>query len=483
MNLELVEKIEKILAGLEARDKELRVQFRNASRNSERNILKGEIEKVDQTYYEVLADKEMYVELVNQNTLGEVSDTKLLEVEEKLAKEYGVTIYKVADPEELEAEEDKPVEVVKVKKSSGKLKTAIVSFLAGALVVTGAGYLLKGCNGCNKDDVRTQVAIEETVNTPKPTPVPTPVATATPAPTPTATPAPTATPTPTPEPTPEVVEEKPFEEYGNYTDVNDEAQLRRRAEWYYKTYITDPAKSKAGANMFKPEVLMNDMRMIGGEFMVNGNGEVTYNDTDMIAVANDLHSIANFDSFKQYGTQIFFTPMAPLFPDGSLAQKAAVQLDEAMEKVVAAIRANDDEAFLEAAREWGIIVINQFNYVDFTGEYVNINQVDTPTSFALYHAMSAKYASTILEYSEGHRLNVCIPYCYDGESGELTEKPLSEIMYQINEIPMDAVAERSGHKEEYEANNLSLPERLFVLAKNYFISKYDLEHGCSKTLK
>ena len=209
--------------------------------------------------------------------------------------------------------------------------------------------------------------------------------------------------------------------------------------------------------------------------MQDGSGNITYNDTDMIAVANDLHTIANYDSFKQYGTQIYFTPMAPLFEDGSLAQKAAVQLDQAMEKVVAAIRAEDDEAFLAAAREWGIIVINQFNYVDFTGEYVNINQVDAPTSFALYHAMSAKYASTILEYSEGHHLNVCIPYCYDGESGELTEKALSEIMYQINEIPMDAVAERSGHKEEYEENNLSLPERLYVLAKNYFISKYDLD--------
>ena len=152
----------------------------------------------------------------------------------------------------------------------------------------------------------------------------------------------------------------------------------------------------------------------------------------IINTANNLHTIANYDSFAQYGTQIYFTPMAPLFEDGSLAQKGAIALDNAMEKVVSAIRANNNEEFLTAAREWGIIVNNMFNYIDFTGEYVNIYQVEAPTSFQLYHAMSAKYASTILEYSLSNQLNVCIPYCTDYNTGEMKEIALSELMYNLN---------------------------------------------------
>ena len=97
--------------------------------------------------------------------------------------------------------------------------------------------------------------------------------------------------------------------------------------------------------------------------------------------------------------------------------------------------------------------------------------------------MSAKYASTILEYSECHHISICIPYCTDYCSNEIKEETLSEIMYNINERALDAVAIRSGNLEEYEQNNLSLPEDLYLLAKDYFKSKYDLEIGYARTLK
>ena len=163
--------------------------------------------------------------------------------------------------------------------------------------------------------------------------------------------------------------------------------------------------------------------------------------------------------------------------------EGAIDLDNAMAKVVTTIRNCDDEAFLQAAKEWGAVVLNMFNYVDYTGEYVNIYQVDAPTSFALFHAMNAKYASTILEYSEANHLSICVPYCVDYNTGEQVEEPLSQIMYNLNERAIDAVAVRSGNLEEYEANNLSLPERLYVLAKDYYNSKYQIEMGQSRILK
>ena len=432
-------------------------------------------------YAKLAEDIKKYEKLADLFEKGEISESDLIAYENQLANKYGFVFV-----------EEKPVEVKNKKKAKKRTVATLLailglagSFTAGALI---EHFRHGKCDEKALEGANVSASIIEAAPTPTPvlenaagekvvieeSPVEAAIDEVV---------AETVVETPvvTPEPTPVAL---PFDTYGQFTDVNNEEQLRARATWYYNTYIADPNKpSHAGANFFSIEEIMDDMRMINGEFMQNADGSITYNDTDMINVANDLHTIANYDSFKQYGTQIYFTPMAPLFEDGSLAQKGAIDLDVAMEKVVAAIRANDDEAFLAAAKEWGTIVINMFNYVDFTGEYVNIYQVEYPTSFALYHAMSSKYASTILEYSEAHHLNVCIDYCTDYETGEMHQAPLSEIMYTINEIPQDAVAVRSGHQAEYEANNLSLPEILFVGAKDYFNSKYDMEHGCSLTLK
>ena len=487
MNEDLLKRMNKLKDTFRGKDQEKRNEFemkKGVATRAEKEQIINEIKNIDAMFYEVKKDINEYQEKATEFNNGKMSETEFVTYEEGLARKYHFTIVRKEEQEEKQ-------EVVAVKKPKNKLTRWIAAILAAAVLVTGGMHIERRRNRAAEQS-RANTYVEETMESPMPTeglvevtPEPTPVAT--PVPTPTPTPVATPAPTPTPEveqAIEEVVAELPFEEYGNFTDVNDEAQLRRRAEWYYNTFIADPNKpSHAGANFFTVEQIMQDMRMINGEFMLNDDGTVQYNDTDMIAVANDLHTIANYDSFKQYGTQIYFTPMAPLFEDGSLAQQGALQLDEAMERVVAAIRANDDEAFLKAAVEWGIIVINQFNYIDFTGEYVNIYQVDAPTSFALYHAMSAKYASTILEYSESHHLNVCIPYCIDYETGEEVQEALSQIMYNINERAIDAVAVRSGNQAEYEANNLSLPERLFLLAKDYFNSKYDIEHGCSKTLK
>lgn len=274
----------------------------------------------------------------------------------------------------------------------------------------------------------------------------------------------------------------PTENVGTFTDVNDEEQLRKRAQEYYDTYLNSNNRANGTANAITIDQLMNDMRVINGEFMLDGENP-TYNDVDVIEVAKDLHTIAAYDSFKQYGNKILFTPMAPLFEDGTLAQKGAADLDIAMKKVVDAINKDDKEAFISAAQNWGTLVVNMFDYIDFSGEYVNIRQVDAPTAFQLFHAMNSKYASTILEYSEDNKLNVCIDYCTDYETGEVKQEALSQIMYNLNERCIDAVAVRSGNLAEYEANNVSLPEDLCISAKEYFNSKYNLEIGSSRSLK
>ena len=275
------------------------------------------------------------------------------------------------------------------------------------------------------------------------------------------------------------LKDKPFKTYGSFTNVNDEQQLEERAKWYHENYVFN----NDAENNISLEKLKNDIRMINGEFALDENGEPTYNDTFINNFANDIYTIANYSSFSQYGNQINFVPFAPLFEDDSLAQKGAIELDKINEKVVKAIRNNNDEEFLKAAKEWGTTVLNMFEYIDFNGKYVNIHQVDAPTSYSLFNTMYATYGPTIFEYSQSHNLDICIPYCIDYNTGETNEIALSEMLYRMVEVPRDAVANRSGHSEEYAENNLSLSEDLYQSAINYFNSKYKLEIGSARVLK
>ena len=460
MENELLVELKRVQKICAKRDRALRERLEGLTDVSEINTVKSEIRKNRATYDAAVEDQKAFVESNEElERLQNKGDQKAylaacisnIELEEALCKKYNVVKEeRVAEPEEEKDEEVQRVvavttpETEKKHSHAGLVAWTLVGGLAAGAV---AGYLAGNIPSKSKKAEPGTVTPSESENA---TIVP---------------------------------EEKPFEVFGEFTDVNNEKQLRARAEWFYKTYIAESTKAKAGGKLYTVEDIMNIMRMINGEFMRDANGHTTYNETDMIAVANDLHTIANYDSFVQYGNQIYFTPLAPLFEDGSLAQQGAIDLDNAMAKVVTTIRNCDDEAFLQAAKEWGAVVLNMFNYVDYTGEYVNIYQVDAPTSFALYHAMNAKYASTILEYSQAHHLNVCVPYCVDYNTGLTVEEPLSQIMYNLNERALDAVAVRSGNLEEYEANNLSLPEDLYLLAKNYYNSKYQLENGNSRSLK
>lgn len=463
MENEILNGIKKIRKECAKKDAKLRKDFESLTDSEKREAVKAEIKSNRAIYDEALLDQENYSALAKKVAeLEKKGDQKeyysacidLINLEEALCKKYNIAkAEKIETPvinDEEELEEVVGVTKPNVKKQKNKNGVIVWTLIGSLALGSVAGYLAGSFSKCNKGTGNTATVVEsERGNGPQN----------------------------------KKEEEKPFEVYGKFTDASDEKQLRERAEWFYNTYIANANKSQAGAKFYTVEDIMNLMRVVNGEFMRDGSGNIVYNDTDLIAAANDLHTIANYDSFIQYGTQIYFTPLAPLFEDGSLAQKGAVDLDKAMAKVVAAIRANDDEAFVAAAKEWGTVVINMFNYVDYTGEYVNVYQVGAPSSFALYHAMSAKYASTILEYSEAHHLNICIPYCIDYQTGQMYEEALSQIMYNLNERAIDAVAVRSGNLAEYEQNNLSLPEDLYLLAKDYFNSKYNLGAGNTLRLK
>ena len=381
---------------------------------------------------------------INSKNLYE-QNNKLKDIVERIAAIKADLDKKVviAEPAEVNEEEEEavPVENVSEPKKGSKLLKVVI---AGG-VIAGALFGLSRCSKDTKNNTRANTQTVEETEKKEETAV-------------------------------EVVTLKPGE-IGTFTDAKSEEQIEARAKWYYENYVNDKVKDTVTI-----EDIKNDIRMFNGNFMLDEQGNVTYNDQDIINAAVDLHTIANYDSLMN-NEKLEFTPLAPLFVDGSKAQEGAKALDDKMLDVVNAINNKDDEAFMRASEAWGSTVLNMFHYYDFKEGFVNVHQVEAPTSFALFHAMNSKYASTILEYSEKKDINICIPYCVDFCTGETKLESLSNIMYMINERAIDAVAVRSGNLKEYEANNLTLPEDLLVQAQNYYHSKYDLEIGKSRSLK
>lgn len=272
-------------------------------------------------------------------------------------------------------------------------------------------------------------------------------------------------------------------EPGTFLDASNDEQVLARAQYYFDKYINVGEDSEYRASELPVEVIANDIRMISGQFKQDDSGNITYNSTQIIDTAKNLHSIANFDSFSKYNNNIMFTPKAPLFIDGSKAQKAVQMSDEKMQKVVEAIRKDDVNAFVEAAKEWGILFYNICERMESTPEYPSIWKLGNAEGFQVYHAMKSTYASTILEYSQARKLNICIPYCIDYNTGKTEEEALSIIVNRIDEKIIDAVAVRAGTIDEYVENNLSLPEHLFQFSKMYYDDIFEQQIGYAPKLK
>ncbi|MGM9878342.1 MAG: hypothetical protein ACI33S_06825 [Bacilli bacterium] len=394
-------------------------QYNQATTVAEKNEIVDRVEVLDAIFREVVA------------AIVAKDESKL----EELAEKYGVKY----DKDEKETNSKLPEEKVNDKKSFFKqLPICLLAGIAGGLLGRCA-YDLLNANTAIEEDMDEDLTSDKKVSK----------------------------------------NEKPFEVYGEFNDSSNEKQIQNRAVWFYDNYVS----KNSGVNQISTNDLMNVIRMTNGEFKLDDSGNITYNAMDIIDAANDIHTIANYASFSQNKNNLTFVPYAPLFEDGSLAQQGATILDDAYKKVVDAIKADDVEAFKEAAKQWGIAVVNIFEQNDFTGKYPSVFQMEPAQAYQLYQVMYATYGTTIFEYGQSRNVNICIPYCTDYNSSELVETPLSEIIYQLNEVPTDWVAKRSGHESEYAENNLSLPEELYLASKNYYDSKYELEIGKSRVLK
>lgn len=490
MKLELVEKMTELLMSRRARKNELAIQYK-ASKGEEAKRIYNEVSEIVNGNNEITAAIKKYKKAEENfmNTSNEEEQLKasseLLLAEEnlvELANKYGVELTvdlpeeeqveeSVAEKSEAEAETEQVVENRTEVKKNNTLK-----YIGVGLMGVGLGAGITACAmtqgisplSLEEETQNEDETLDETTN-------------------------------PTEETEKEIkIEDVDTELYGMtsaFTDASDEKQVMQRATDIYNLYVNTENMPEAIKQQLSIERIANFIRMANGEFALE-DGQIDYNGSMFDEMGNLINSYHNSTSFVEFGTDLEFKPTCIFFENDSLAHHSAAQADVLVKAVYEDIRNNDVEKFQKDAMAWGEFVRDTVIYNDFTGETISLWSMENEQKYPLLKTLTSVYAPSIMEYSIGVDLarrdnstgqfgdtfGICIPFCYNAQN-ELEYMPLSEMIYHINETPMNYLAKRAGFGEEWAENNESLMVMAGLTTKSYFDSKYELEVGNSLKLK
>ena len=399
-----------------------------------------------------------------------------------LAEKYNVEIPNMEVEEEKEEVEPTIVEE-SVEKQTEEKKSYFVKNLLVGTAILGTGLAIGSCMAQNKDIESTSV--ENTTEDEKDT-----------------------SKNETTESTQETINKEVEEAnrikntdteiYGMTSELNDasdEKQVIQRANDIFNTYINIEGMPAVMKEQLSVERIANFIRMANGEFALE-DGNVEYNAAMHDEMANFMAAYCNATSFVEYGTDLEFKPTCVFYENDTLAHHSAVEADALVKVIYDDIRANDIEKFKEDSIKWGEFVRDTFIYTDFTGKTVSIWSVEDEQKYPLTSSIISVYAPSIMEYSLGvdlasrdgkngpysNTFGICIPFCYN-DKNELTEIPLSEMIYHLNFTPMNHLADRAGFGEEWAEEHEPITVRNYNMTRTYFESKYELEVGNAKTLK
>ena len=484
MNLELIEKMTELLMSRRARKNELAIQYKTAKGEEAKKIY-NEVAEIVNGNNEINSAIKNYkkAEVSFMNASNEEEQLKassdLLLAEEtltELAKKYGVELTAELPEEKKEEVEEKPeniAEEVKENRTEKKKNNTLKYIGVGAMgIALGAGITACAMNqgtsllGLEQETEKEDENLDETT-------------------------APT-------EEQEIKIEDVDTELYGMtsaFTDASDEKQVMQRATDIYNLYVNTENMPEAIKQQLSVERIANFIRMANGEFALE-DGQIDYNGSMFDEMGNLINSYHNSTSFVEFGTDLEFKPTCIFFENDSLAHHSAAQADVLVKAVYEDIRNNDVEKFQKDAMAWGEFVRDTVIYNDFTGETISLWSMENEQKYPLLKTLTSVYAPSIMEYSIGVDLarrdnstgqfgdtfGICIPFCYNAQN-ELEYMPLSEMIYHINETPMNYLAKRAGFGEEWAENNESLMVMAGLTTKSYFDSKYELEVGNSLKLK
>jgi hypothetical protein len=426
-------------------DDKLRKEYKDAQLNKksvkELNGIAEKINQLESTYREIKSDINLYKKV---SVSGD--KTVISAIEEKLMEKYDVYSIELENASERIKEDEDEED----KSEKSKTATIIAGTLAGIEALALGTIAL---SSCNKEVV--QVSENDSVAKKDSS----------------------------------VTETKTEESKKTFIDASNDNQVEKQAQLIYDNYVNTSDTPEAFKSTMTVEKISDVLRMANGQFkMVDGN--VSYNAEDIDLIANYINEYANSTSYKQYGTNLKFKPMAVFFEQDTDAYEIVSKGDELMSKVYEDIKAGDVEKFKEDSVNWGIFIKDTLEKTSLDGNVKSIWTLPASQQFYVAQALTSQYGCSIMEYgialdladSQGNTHSICIPYCYN-ESGSVVYKPLSELIYDINNTPMNDLAARAGHLKEWQDKNESIMWELGNNAEEYYNSKYELEVGYSKKLK
>ena len=495
MNLELIEKMEALLAERRQKRSELAEEYKTA-RGAEAKRIYNEVDELVKGNTEInrtiKAVKKANAKVQTSTTEEEMYEAanELQIIQEELyalAEKYNVEISRV-ESEETEEKEEEVVEPTiaeqKVEKQTEKKKSYLGKNLLVGAVILGTGMSIGSCMARNNDV--ESMSVEHTTGKDDED----------------------KTKDETTESTEETIDKEveeanrirnvDTEVYGMtsaLTDASDEKQVMQRANDIYNTYINIDSMPAAMKQQLSVERIANFIRMANGEFALE-DGQIDYNGSMFDEMGNFINSYHNATSFVEFKTNLEFKPTCIFFENDSLAHHSAAKADELVKAIYEDIRNNDVDKFQKDAMTWGEFVRDTVIYNDFTGETISLWSMENEHKYPLLKSLTSVYAPSIMEYSIGVDLarrdnstgqyadtfGICIPFCYNAEN-ELEYMPISEMIYHINETPMNYLAKRAGFEEEWNKENDSIMVMAGLTTKSYFDSKYELEVGNSLKLK
>lgn len=447
MNNELLKEMNKRLADEYYRiadlDDKLRKEYKIAQIKEksvkELNEIAENIKQLESKYREIKADIDLY-----KKVSASEDKTAISAVEDRLMKKYGVRSVELETaPERIRETESK------TESDNSSKKVAIIAGVSAAVLSsTLSGLVLSSCNKekvqeTDKDAVKDNTATND----------------------------------------------KKEETKKTFMDASNDKQVEKQAQLIYDSYVNLSDVPEAFKSTMTVEKITDVLRMSNGQFkMVDGN--VSYNAEDIDLIANYINEYANSTSYKQYGTNLKFKPMAVFFEQDTDAYEIVSKGDELMSKVYEDIRTGNVDKFKEDSVNWGIFVKDTLEKTSLDGNVKSIWTLPASQQFYVAQALTSQYGCSIMEYgialdladAQGNTHSICIPYCYN-ESGSIVYKPLSELIYDINNTPMNDLAARAGHLKEWQDKNESIMWELGNNAEEYYNSKYELEVGYSKKLK
>lgn len=447
MNNELLKEMNKRLADEYYRiadlDDKLRKEYKIAQIKEksvkELNEIAENIKQLESKYREIKTDIDLY-----KKVSASEDKTAISAVEDRLMKKYGVRSVELeAAPERIRETESK------TESDNSSKKVAIIAGVSAAVLSsTLSGLVLSSCNKekvqeTDKDAVKDNTATND----------------------------------------------KKEETKKTFIDASNDKQVEKQAQLIYDSYVNLSDVPEAFKSTMTVEKITDVLRMSNGQFkMVDGN--VSYNAEDIDLIANYINEYANSTSYKQYGTNLKFKPMAVFFEQDTDAYEIVSKGDELMSKVYEDIRTGNVDKFKEDSVNWGIFVKDTLEKTSLDGNVKSIWTLPASQQFYVAQALTSQYGCSIMEYgialdladAQGNTHSICIPYCYN-ESGSIVYKPLSELIYDINNTPMNDLAARAGHLKEWQDKNESIMWELGNNAEEYYNSKYELEVGYSKKLK